>query len=319
MTKGKDNQQVLSNIKVPKDHKRKVRLIGEYKKYFYSFWNKKPTQIYSKTTFLDQEAVTYLVIRSYHNKVEPLEECFPFMGCFPYLGFFKKSSAFEYSKKAQKEGHVSFVRPVYAYSTLGYLDDHILSSFFYYNDIDLAELIFHELFHTILFIKNEVEMNENLANYFAKTMVPTYFSWTKEKLKEQERSEQRSKTLNREIVRLTQLLNMTYEKESPGNKEQSQAVFDKFMSERFKPDLRALCSKLGLSVKNCYPLKRDWNNASLAAFLTYEKKSQSLSALHAKLGVDLKSFFDHIVREYESFKSSDGDKKSFADYLFRSL
>ena len=59
------------------------------------------------------------------------------------------------------KGFSSHVRPVNAYSTLGHFNDRVLSSFFNYNEKGLANLIFHELFHSILFFKNGVNLNEN--------------------------------------------------------------------------------------------------------------------------------------------------------------
>lgn len=175
LTKAVENKKVLKNVKVTKDQKEKILKIEELKKYFYQYWHKKETEIYSKTTFLKNKAVSYLVIGSPYNEIKPIENCFPLMGCFPYLGFFDENDASNFSKELENEGAVVFVRPVYAYSTLGYFTDTILSSFFHYSDYELAELIFHELFHTIFFVKDEVDLNENLANYFSKKNVRRIF------------------------------------------------------------------------------------------------------------------------------------------------
>ncbi|MBT5093001.1 MAG: hypothetical protein HOM21_02085, partial [Halobacteriovoraceae bacterium] len=169
-SRSKKNSEILKDPTVEESIKDKIKLITKYKEYFYRYWGKPSTGIYSKTTILKGEAVTHLVIVSPADKIEALEECFPLVGCFPYLGFFKKASAKEYASKKSAEGFVTYTRPVYAYSTLGKLEDRILSSFFQYKDSELAELIFHELFHTIFFIKDEVELNENLANYFGQVM-----------------------------------------------------------------------------------------------------------------------------------------------------
>ncbi|MBK6804759.1 MAG: aminopeptidase [Betaproteobacteria bacterium] len=42
-----------------------------------------------------------------------------------------------------------------AYSTLGWFDDPLLSSFIRYPDIELARLIFHELAHQIVYVGND--------------------------------------------------------------------------------------------------------------------------------------------------------------------
>jgi len=79
---------------------------------------------------LENSAVTYLVVASPFNEIKAVETCFPVMGCFPYLGFFNLNSAKNFAKEKENENYVTWIRPVYAYSTLGYFTDTILSSFF---------------------------------------------------------------------------------------------------------------------------------------------------------------------------------------------
>ena len=147
LTSARENKDVLHDIKIPIKYKDKIVKVEEYKKYFYRYWDRPPQEIYSQTTILDRDAVTYLLIASPYNKIDPNKFCFPFMGCFPYIGFFKEKSAREKASELSDKGLITWVRPVYAYSTLGYFDDPIISSFFRYNDFQLAELVFHELFH----------------------------------------------------------------------------------------------------------------------------------------------------------------------------
>jgi len=315
MTRGVSNDQLLKNVTVSREHKRKISLIIQYKKYFYDYWNRKPSKIYDKTTFLDGEAVTYLVIRSPHNEVRPLEECFPFAGCFPYLGFFSKDSAIQYSKKKELEGNITYLRPVYAYSTLGFLDDHILSSFFHYSDEALAELIFHELFHTIFFVKNEVEVNESLANYFAHHMVKEYFGWTDGQLTKKNRLERTREALNREIVKLVRVLNLKYKESAAKTEDESVKVFNSFMENDFEPRIKKLCMSLKVGKGECFALKKRWNNASFAAFLTYEKKTDSIKKLQQRLKIGLKKYFSYISGKYEDYLAS-GKEESFTKYLF---
>ena len=166
LSDAEENAVVLEKKELKESDKEKIKQIEKLKKYFYGYWEKEETKIYSKTTILKQDAVSYLVIVSPTNEIKPIETCFPFMGCFPYLGFFNEKSAKEFAQKNESEDKITWIRPVYAYSTLGYLTDTILSSFFYYNEYELAELVFHELFHTIFFVKNDVDLNENLAMHF---------------------------------------------------------------------------------------------------------------------------------------------------------
>ncbi len=99
LSKGKDNKELLKNVRIPKDQKEKIKRIEELKSYFYRYWEKKETKIYSQTTILKNKAVTYLVIASPYQEIKAAESCFPLMGCFPYLGFFSLSSAKNLPKK----------------------------------------------------------------------------------------------------------------------------------------------------------------------------------------------------------------------------
>lgn len=317
-SKARDNREMLRNVRVPSDQKAKIKKIQELKKYFYRYWSKKETRIYSQTTMLQNRAVSYLVVSSPFSEIKAIDTCFPVMGCFPYLGFFNLASARDFAKERESEGLVTWVRPVYAYSTLGYFTDTILSSFFHYSDYELAELIFHELFHTIFFVNNQVELNENLANYFAKEMLEEYFSTTNQLdyLRIQQKEEIEGKKLSQAVVNLTAELQELYKSLLPKTRENADQIFYEFMEKRFKPEVLLRCQELNIPPKNCFPLEKQWNNASFAAFLTYEKKSDELSGLQKKLGLDLKGYYNWIAKRHLEFDEQT-EVTEFSKYLFQ--
>lgn len=308
------NNVVLEDETVEAADKHKIRLIQEYKDYFYRFFSEKPTDIYTETTFLPHEAVTYLVIASPYNTVRAKEECFWFVGCFPYLGFFDYSHAKNHALELQNDGFETYIRPVYAYSSLGYFEDRILSSFFYFEELSLAELIFHELFHTIFFIKDEVELNEALANFFAAELLENYFQGKPQKLTRFLANQELNDKLRERMVDYTKKLNLLYDKTTVETKEQASFLRKKLFEEDFKGDFKSLCKGLD----KCFPLDRKWNNASLAAYLTYENDQGKIQSLKEKTSMDLKGFLEYLRNKYEDFKRKDPDD-SFSDYLFQSM
>ena len=312
--RGRDNDKVLSDPGVSDDVKRKIMLIGEYKKFFYHYFNEKSTDIYTKTTMLDDKAVTYLVIASPHTKIEAHEFTFPFMGSFPYIGFFKLDSAKDFAKDLQKdEKLVTWIRPVYAYSTLGYLEDRILSSFFEYDDVELAELVFHELFHTIFFVPNEVDMNENLANLYGFELLKEYFK-DRPELEEYIHKEEKKKIVANRIVELIGILQTEFAKLGGFiTIEKADELNDRFVNEVLKPDLHNLCVKLELDKSDC-ELKEKWNQASFAAFLTYEEEQDFLKGLKEETRLDLKGFLSYLRKETKAFKKQK-KYETFPDYL----
>ena len=310
----KKNEVYLDDPKVSEDVKRKILLVGEYKKFFYHYFGAKPTNIYTKTTILPNKAVTYLVIASPHTKIEAHEFKFPIMGSFPYIGFFQKDSAIEFAKELREdENLVTWIRPVYAYSSLGFLEDRILSSFFQYDDVELAELVFHELFHTIFFIKNEVDLNENLANLYGKAMLQEYFKGRPE-LKDYLASEEKKKKVSLRVVELISILQTEFAKLGGFiTEEKADELTQRFVTEVFRPDLKSLCAKLELGEEDC-EIKDDWNQASFAAFLTYEEEQDFLEKLMVQNNFDLKQYLTWLRMEYDKF--DDQDKiESFTDYL----
>lgn len=311
---GRNNQEFLSDPSVSEEMKRKVVLVEEYKKFFYHYFGEKQTEIYSKTAILPNPAVTYLVIASPHIKIEAHEFTFPIMGSFPYIGFFKKDSAEKFAKKIQKkEKLVTYIRPVYAYSTLGYFEDRILSSFFHYNDIELAELVFHELFHTVFFIKNEVELNENLANLYGKELLREYFK-DRAEFNHYLETEKKKKLLGQRVVDLIGILQTEFAKLGGFNTdEKADELTARFVAEVFKPDLLGYCEKIELDKSECN-IKDDWNQASFAAFLTYEEKQDFLEGLKLQNNFDLKQFLSWLRIEHKKFDSQK-EIESFTDFL----
>ena len=311
---GRDNEEILKDPKTPPEVRQKIELIEKYKSYFYDYWSMKPTGIYSETTILEGKAVTYLVIASPFNEIKAKQHCFPFMGCFPYLGFFSQEKANDFAKDLEKEKWDTYVRPVYAYSTLGYFEDKILSSFFHYDDDSLAELIFHELFHTLFFIKDEVDLNEALASYFGRKMALEYFRYSAKEIEAKEAQERKQGLITSRFVELIRKLNEEYKKKNFLRPEMAQKYRENFLNENLIPQMKEYCAKIGS--KSCFPVARKWNNASLAAFMTYENKGDAIKELHESLNVDLKGLFKHIKTSYEAYRK-ESPKQSFSDTLLK--
>ncbi len=311
---GRKNEEFLADPNVTPEMKNKVILVEEYKKFFFHYFDKKPTNIYTKTTMLSSNAVTYLVIASSHTKIEPHDFDFPFMGSFPYIGFFQKESAEEFAKDlSQDDNLVTYIRPVYAYSTLGYFEDRILSSFFQYDDVELAELVFHELFHTVFFIKDEVDLNENLANLFGKELLREYFKG-KEELQDYLTVEKKKDLLSKRVVELIGILQSEFLKLGGFVTDaKADQLTSRFVREVFLPDMKAYCQTLELPLKEC-EIKEDWNQAAFAAFLTYEEEQDFLQKLRTQLDFDLKKFLQWLNIEYGLFKEKT-KFESFTDHL----
>ena len=94
-------------------------------------------------------------------RAEP--QCFPFAGCVAYRGFFSEERAQRHAERLAQAGNDVFVGGVPAYSTLGWFDDPLLSTFIHDPDAQLARLLFHELAHQMVYAKHDTTFNESFA------------------------------------------------------------------------------------------------------------------------------------------------------------
>ncbi len=118
---------------------------------------------YTSYAELGRRFVVWNVFAAPEFSVEPRKECFPFTGCVSYRGFFSEGEARRHASRLEAEGFDVHVGGVPAYSTLGWFDDPLLSTFIGYPDAQLARLIFHELAHQVVYARNDTTFNESFA------------------------------------------------------------------------------------------------------------------------------------------------------------
>jgi len=90
---------------------------------------------------------------------------FPIVGRVPYRGFFDFEQALAEADKLAGDGFDVSVRPVSAFSTLGWLPDPVLSTTLRMDSVSLIETIIHETTHTTFFPPGQAHFNESFANF----------------------------------------------------------------------------------------------------------------------------------------------------------
>ncbi len=118
---------------------------------------------YTSYVQLDRPAVVYNVFAAPAFSLEPKRWCFPVAGCVVYRGYFARADAERSAAGLEAEGWDTWVGGASAYSTLGRFEDPVLSSMLYRDDARLAGLLFHELAHQRLYIKDDSAFNEAFA------------------------------------------------------------------------------------------------------------------------------------------------------------
>ena len=296
---GEKVEDVLKSKKVTAEHKEKIKKIEDYKKFFSDYFQADIGEIYKKVIFLSRESVSHLVISSSWEEIKPIKECFIFVGCFPYLGFFEKTDAIDYRNSMIKNGFSSHIRPVNAYSTLGNFNDRILSSFFHYSDRELAGLIFHELVHSVIFFKNGVNFNENLASFISDKLVNIYFKDSIQEIGQARRRENASKDIYAIISTVTSEINKQLQQfPKIERKNMTKLLIEEKFGEAFEKKLSQICLKYDLKKKFCTKFKKTWSPSELAAIGTYNELQHEISAFYEANFSSLQGFYNYLKAQY---------------------
>lgn len=119
----------------------------------------------SYTTYVDLERsyVVWNVVAADEFSVDPKRWCFPFAGCVAYRGFFDRADAERFQAQLVREGYDTYSGGSSAYSTLGYFADPVLSTMIGGGEQYVASLLFHELAHQKLYVKDDSEFSEAFA------------------------------------------------------------------------------------------------------------------------------------------------------------
>ncbi|MDX1376359.1 MAG: aminopeptidase [Burkholderiales bacterium] len=112
---------------------------------------------------VDGRYVVWNVVAAPEFSIEAVQSCFPVAGCVSYRGFFDRKDAEAHAAARRAQGLDVHLYGVPAYSTLGWFDDPLLSTFIDYPDAQLARLIFHELAHQVVYLRDDPTFNESFA------------------------------------------------------------------------------------------------------------------------------------------------------------
>lgn len=114
---------------------------------------------------LGRPAVLWNLFAAPALSLEPHQWCYPLVGCAPYRGYFDQAMAERSAAAFEARGLDTYLGAVPAYSTLGWFDDPLLSTFVTWPEPDLARLLFHELAHGVVWLPGDVAFNESFATF----------------------------------------------------------------------------------------------------------------------------------------------------------
>ena len=118
---------------------------------------------YTKYADLKRKYVLWNVVATPELSLKPERWCFPVAGCVDYRGYYSREAAQSFADSLSRQHLDVRVTGVPAYSTLGWFNDPVLSTFIEYPEAELARLIFHELAHQVAYAPGDSQFNESFA------------------------------------------------------------------------------------------------------------------------------------------------------------
>jgi len=245
---------------------------------------------YRRYADLGRQYVAWNVFAAPEFSIEPVRYCFPFAGCVGYRGYFAESDAQAESAALRARGYDAYVGGVPAYSTLGWFDDPVLNTFIHYPDAELARLIFHELAHQKLYIKDDTRFNESFATTVEQAGVERWLAQhgSDRDRDTYDRSQRRKREFVALVLKYRTLLQEYYRQDRP--------VEEKRLGK---------AQRFAEMEQEYAELKRSWdgfagydrwfsarpNNATLVSVALYTELVPALRALLAREGGDLPRFY----------------------------
>ena len=247
----------------------------------------------SYLTYVDHKRpyVAWNVVATPEFSLVPKMWCYPFVGCTAYRGYFAEADARQYAEILERQGYDVHVGGVTAYSTLGWFDDPVLSTFVRRSEASAAALLFHELAHQVLYAPDDTTFNESFATFVEQeglrrwqeaSGIPSIFS-------EYLRNYRRQQRFIELVFEHRQRLESLYQTElAPAQKRVKKASIFTDLRDEFR-NLKLKHTELA-AYDNW--INRPLNNAKISGVAAYHDFVPAFSNLLAEKDGDLVRFYE---------------------------
>ncbi len=164
MGKRRAVDEVIQDTESPDVLKERLALVKEAREFSINDLQLPDNESYRTYADLERDFVVWNVFAAPEFSLQAKTWCYPVAGCVGYRGYFSKDDAERQAEKLRRSDFDVVVGGVSAYSTLGRFADPVLNTMMRWTDLDLVAVLFHELAHQRLYVKNNSEFNESFAS-----------------------------------------------------------------------------------------------------------------------------------------------------------
>lgn len=294
LRKSRPNHQVIVDAGTSPGLRSQLLAVESIRRFATAHLSLPGDESYGKYADLGRKHVVWVLYAAPEFSLKPKSWHYPVVGKMDYRGYFREQDTVSLAGLLRKEGNDVFVGGVDAYSTLGWFHDPVLNTFVDYQDIDLAETIFHELTHRKVFRREDTVFNESLACMVAEEGVKRWLKHERRlaDLRHYEGRLVRRQEFYREIDHSLTSLETLYasDQPTPDKRREKAAILEK-LRDQFR-ELRRRWGGYGLEEW----LVQDINNGHLISLNLYADQIPVFQNLLAECDGNLELFFKKAAR-----------------------
>ena len=290
-----DIDELLADDTLDNDLRARLLLVQDIRRFSIERLHLPANGSYSSYVELQQPYVIQNLFAAPEFSTRLHQWCYPMIGCASYRGYYDETRLRAYVDELQAQGLEVHVGPVPAYSTLGWFDDPVLSSFIDWPDYRLAGLLFHELTHQKIYIDDDTTFNESLAS--AVQQVGTVL-WLKSnsRLAEQEEFKRwlvyRDETIDLIVSTRSELAAVYASEMTDAEKRVRKAR--QFQQARIAHD--SIASRHGVEGGFKLWFADGLNNAKIGSVAAYNSRLKAFVRILDALGSDFPAFYRYTER-----------------------
>jgi predicted aminopeptidase len=292
MSKRRPVEDVIRDADSPDNLRERLILVSEARQFSIDELHLPDNDSYQSYADLERDFVVWNVFAAPEFSLQPKTWCYPVAGCVGYRGYFSKDAAERRAEKLRRDNYDVVVGGVTAYSTLGRFSDPLLNTMMRWSDIELVAVLFHELAHQQLYVKNNSEFNESFATAVEEIGIER---WLSSREQDNQLDEYKStRDFRRRLMQLVQSaraeLKELYESDAS----------DSGKRERKRLVLNGLREAAQLEVEQSGRSSPGWlnsplNNASLIPLSLYQGRLAEFRQLFVTCDEDLHCFYERAA------------------------
>lgn len=293
MRKREPLNEVIEDPKTGPELAARLSLLNEARDFSVAVLGLPDNRSYRSYSDLQRDYVVWNVFAAPEFSLQAKQWCFPVAGCVSYRGYFSRNAAVRVSERLVADGFDVVVGGVAAYSTLGNFSDPILSTMMRWDDIDLVAVLFHELAHQLVYVKDDSSFNESFATAVEEIGVKRWLESRGEtaKMTDYLAGRELQQSLLKQVETARGDLRSVYESD----------IDAELMRDQKRERLKTLAEDVAAEIErsgrdSSVWLSGEMNNARLISMTLYEGRLPSFRALYSKCENSLECFYAEATK-----------------------